>query len=120
VCTGRRFLFWWGNEPRLSISEPEVIKELLSAKNVLSYGKSQLQQKGVKDFIGKGLLMANGQDWLNQRRVTGPAFRHENLKVLDIAIPCTLRILTNKFRDSGLLNIMRISWKCFFSMVLYL
>eukprot|EP00253_Pinus_taeda_P010609 PITA_10609 len=77
---GRRFLFWWGNEPRLSISKPKVIKELLSAKNVLSYGKSQLQQKGVKDFIGKGLLMANGQDWLNQRRVTGPTFCHENLK----------------------------------------
>eukprot|EP00253_Pinus_taeda_P033445 PITA_33445 len=77
---GRRFLFWWGNEPRLSITEPELIKELLSAKNVLSYGKSQLQQKGVKDFIGKGLLMANGQDWINQRRVTAPAFHHEILK----------------------------------------
>eukprot|EP01018_Ginkgo_biloba_P037269 Gb_00446 [translate_table: standard] len=77
---GKRFIFWWGMEPRLTISEPELIKELLSAKHGLSYGKSQLQQKGVKDFIGKGLLMANGQEWANQRRVVAPAFHHDNLK----------------------------------------
>lgn len=77
---GRRFIFWWGIEPRLTITEPELIKELLSAKHGLSYGKSQLQQKGVKNFIGKGLLMANGEDWANQRRVIAPAFHQENLK----------------------------------------
>ncbi|KAH9292686.1 hypothetical protein KI387_042130, partial [Taxus chinensis] len=95
---GRRFIFWWGIEPRLTISEPELIKELLSVKHGLSYGKSELQQKGVKDFIGKGLLMANGQDWVNQRRIIAPAFHHENLKGHVIHMVESTSCLINKWK----------------------
>ncbi|KAH9327720.1 hypothetical protein KI387_007898, partial [Taxus chinensis] len=67
---GKQFVMWWGVEPRLAVSQPEVIKEMLYSH---SYGKSALQQKGNKDFIGKGLLMANGEEWAHQRprRCTG-------------------------------------------------
>jgi hypothetical protein len=40
-----------------------------------------LQQKGVSDFIGKGLLMANGDAWAHQRRLVAPAFRVERVEV---------------------------------------
>ncbi|GLJ13653.1 hypothetical protein SUGI_0217350 [Cryptomeria japonica] len=97
---GKRFIFWWGTEPRLTISEPELIKELLSAKHGLSYGKSELQQKGVKNFIGKGLLMANGQDWVNQRHIIAPAFHHENLKGHVVHMVESTACLINKWKKS--------------------
>eukprot|EP01018_Ginkgo_biloba_P000014 Gb_21651 [translate_table: standard] len=77
---GKRFIFWWGIEPRMTVSEPELIKEIMSSKYSLCYGKSHLQQRGVCDFIGKGLVMANGQEWAHQRRVVAPAFNPERLK----------------------------------------
>lgn len=77
---GKRFLFWWGTEPRLTVSEPEQIRDLLSSKHVQCLGRSDLQRKGVNDFIGKGLLMANGDAWAHQRRLVAPAFHLEKLK----------------------------------------
>jgi len=43
-------------------------------------GRSWLQQQGTKNFIGRGLLMANGQDWHHQRHLAAPAFTGERLK----------------------------------------
>lgn len=77
---GSQFVLWWGVEPRLTVVQPELIKEILSSKHSYTYGKSQLQQKGNKDFIGKGLLMANGEAWAHQRRIVAPAFHAEKLK----------------------------------------
>ncbi|KAH9309144.1 hypothetical protein KI387_037055, partial [Taxus chinensis] len=76
----KRFLFWWGIEPRMSVTEPHLIKQILSSKYSLCYGKSYLQQRGVRDFIGKGLVMANGEAWAHQRRVVAPAFTPERIK----------------------------------------
>jgi cytokinin trans-hydroxylase len=77
---GKQFILWWGVEARLTVLQPEQIKEILSSKYSYSYGKSHLQQKGNRDFIGKGLLMANGEAWTHQRRIVAPAFHSDKLK----------------------------------------
>ncbi|KAJ0043693.1 hypothetical protein Pint_18785 [Pistacia integerrima] len=76
---GKRFIFWNGIEPRMCLSETELIKELLS-KYSMKAGKSWLQQQGSKHFIGRGLLMANGDDWHHQRHIVAPAFMGDRLK----------------------------------------
>ncbi|KAI3432972.1 uncharacterized protein J3R85_007403 [Psidium guajava] len=76
---GKRFVYWNGTEPRMCLTETELIKELLSKYSTLS-GKSWLQQQGSKHFIGKGLLMANGDDWYHQRHIVAPAFMGDKLK----------------------------------------
>lgn len=78
---GKRFIYWNGSEPRMCLTETELIKELLSKYSTLS-GKSWLQQQGSKHFIGKGLLMANGDDWYHQRHIVAPAFTGDKLKVI--------------------------------------
>lgn len=78
---GKRFIFWYGNEPRLCLTETDLIKEFLSSKNSPATGKSWLQRQGTKDFIGKGILMANGQDWFHQRHIVAPHFMGDKLKV---------------------------------------
>lgn len=80
---GKRFVYWNGAEPRLCLTETELIKEFLSKCSTVS-GKSWQQRQGSKNFIGDGLLMANGQDWYHQRRIVAPAFMGDRLKVLII------------------------------------
>lgn len=67
-------------EPRLCLAETELIKEVLS-KNSNVCGRSWLQRQGTKHFIGKGLLMANGEDWYHQRHIVAPSFMGDKLKV---------------------------------------
>ncbi|PSS33601.1 Cytokinin hydroxylase [Actinidia chinensis var. chinensis] len=76
---GKRFIYWNGTEPRMCLTETKLIKELLSRYSTKA-GKSWLQQQGSKHFIGKGLLMANGDDWHHQRHIVAPAFMGDKLK----------------------------------------
>ncbi|CAL9774182.1 unnamed protein product [Musa acuminata subsp. burmannicoides] len=77
---GKRFMYWYGSEPRLCLTETNMIKELLSSKYVQITGRSWLQQQGSNHFVGQGLLMANGHSWFHQRRIVSPAFMADRLK----------------------------------------
>ncbi|PKA47135.1 Cytokinin hydroxylase [Apostasia shenzhenica] len=91
---GKRFVFWYGSEPRLCLTDTDLIKEFLSAKGVHLSGKSWLQRQGTKHFIGQGLLMANGDQWLHQRHVVAPAFMGEKLKShMGYMIECTKKTM---------------------------
>ncbi|MCO5600388.1 hypothetical protein L7F22_054500 [Adiantum nelumboides] len=91
---GKSFVFWWGVEPRLAVYDLEHIKELLSNKHVYALGRSKLQREGVMHFIGRGLLMANGDAWTHQRRVVAPAFHVHKLKYqLDHMVQCTSELV---------------------------
>ncbi|KAJ1391416.1 Cytochrome P450 [Sesbania bispinosa] len=76
---GKRFLYWNGIEPRLCLTETELIREFLSKHSTVS-GKSWQQRQGSKHFIGEGLLMANGEEWYHQRHIVAPAFMGDKLK----------------------------------------
>ncbi|KAJ0987208.1 hypothetical protein J5N97_005564 [Dioscorea zingiberensis] len=91
---GKRFMFWYGSEPRLCLTEIDMIKELLSSKFVHVSGKSWLQQQGSKHFIGQGLLMANGDNWFHQRHVVARAFMADKLKDhVGYMVDCTKKML---------------------------
>ncbi|KAF7847671.1 hypothetical protein BT93_L2739 [Corymbia citriodora subsp. variegata] len=100
---GKRFIFWNGTEPRMCLTETELIKELLFKYNTVT-GKSWMQQQGSKHFLGKGLLMANGEDWYHQRHIAAPAFRGDKLKsCAGFMMECTNQMLQSlrKAVDSG-------------------
>lgn len=78
---GDPFLFWNSSEPRLCLTDTDMIKEFLSSKFIHTTGRSWLQKEGSKQFIGRGVLMANGQEWQSQRHVISPIFMGEKLKV---------------------------------------
>ncbi|XP_057467737.1 cytokinin hydroxylase-like [Actinidia eriantha] len=90
---GKRFIYWNGTEPRMCLTETKLIKELLSRYSTKA-GKSWLQQQGSKHFIGKGLLMANGDDWHHQRHIVAPAFMGDKLKgYAGYMVECTGQML---------------------------
>ncbi|ONK66181.1 uncharacterized protein A4U43_C06F4960 [Asparagus officinalis] len=91
---GKRFVYWYGSEPRLCLTDTDMIKEFLSSKHVQSSGKSWMQQQGTKNFIGQGVLMANGSNWFHQRHVVAPAFIGEKLKGhLGYMVECTKKTI---------------------------
>ncbi|RZS98867.1 cytochrome P450 [Aquimarina brevivitae] len=47
-----------------------------------NYHKSPLQSKELARYIGEGLLTANGDKWLKQRRLIQPAFHKKKLEML--------------------------------------
>ncbi|CAD6219405.1 unnamed protein product [Miscanthus lutarioriparius] len=78
---GKLFVYWYGSEPRLCLTDAAQIKEFLSSKYAASAtGKSWLQRQGTRHFIGRGLLMANGAHWSHQRHVIAPVFMPDKLK----------------------------------------
>ncbi|KAK4490579.1 hypothetical protein RD792_001263 [Penstemon davidsonii] len=79
----------------MCLTETELIKELLSKYSTIS-GKSWLQQQGSKHFIGRGLLMANGDDWYHQRHIVAPAFMGDKLKsYAGYMVNCTKEMVTS-------------------------
>lgn len=60
--------------------KPEYIVHVLQ-KNHRNYRKS-FAYDGLKPFLGKGLLTAEGDTWLRQRRLAQPAFHREHLHQL--------------------------------------
>ncbi|KAG5535316.1 hypothetical protein RHGRI_023176 [Rhododendron griersonianum] len=83
----------------MCLTETDLIKELLS-KYSTKAGKSWLQQQGSKHFIGRGLLMANGDDWHHQRHIVAPAFTGDKLKgYAGYMVDCTRQMLQS-LRDA--------------------
>ncbi|XP_033140645.1 cytochrome P450 709B1 isoform X2 [Brassica rapa] len=71
---GETFLYWDGTEPRLCISDPELVKHVLSSKS--------------------------GADWVRHRRILNPAFSIDRLKVMTkVVVDCTLRMLDEWSED---------------------
>ncbi|GJY70819.1 cytokinin hydroxylase-like protein [Tanacetum coccineum] len=96
---GKRFIYWNGMEPRMCLMETELIKELL-LKHSTSSGKSWLQQQGCKHFIGRGLLMANGNDWHHQRHIVAPAFMRDKLKsYASYMVECTKELIQSMEKE---------------------
>ncbi|KAL6862400.1 hypothetical protein ACP4OV_016741 [Aristida adscensionis] len=77
---GRVFVYWYGSEPRVCVTDAGMVRELLSSRHARVTGKSWMQRQGAKHFIGRGLLMANGATWSHQRHVVAPAFMADRLK----------------------------------------
>ncbi|KAL6657482.1 hypothetical protein ACP70R_005262 [Stipagrostis hirtigluma subsp. patula] len=75
---GPKFVIWFGTTPRLTISEPELIREVLlsRAEHFDRYEAPPL----ICQFEGYGLSNIHGDEWARRRKILAPAFHTENLK----------------------------------------
>ncbi|GAB2210827.1 hypothetical protein Droror1_Dr00016113 [Drosera rotundifolia] len=97
---GNRFIYWNGFEPRLCLTDITMIKEFLS-NHSHSSGKSWLQRQGSKNFVGDGLLMANGDNWHRQRHLVAPAFTADKLKGYAVHVLECTRSMVRSLEDQA-------------------
>lgn len=77
---GATFLVWFGPTVRLTISDPDLIREIFTSKPE-SYEKVEAHPL-VKQLEGDGLLSLKGKKWALHRKIITPTFHMENLKLL--------------------------------------
>ncbi|CAK9141003.1 unnamed protein product [Ilex paraguariensis] len=68
---------WAGSKPRLTIMDPEIVKEVLSNK-LGHFGKPPLSPLIL--ILARGLTTLEGEKWAIHRRIINPAFHLEKLK----------------------------------------
>nr|APU50922.1 cytochrome P450 734A6 [Fritillaria cirrhosa] len=96
---GEPFLYWFGPTPRICITSPEQVKQILSNKFGF-FGKSK-PNPNIMALFGKGLVMVEGSDWARHRRVVSPAFAMDKLKMMTTKVAeCTLSMFEN-WRDQA-------------------
>lgn len=74
------FLYWWGNDTRFVIRDPEMAKEIF-IKNHDSLKWAPSKSHLVTQVFGKGLVIHVGDKWNAERHAINPFFHQESLKV---------------------------------------
>jgi PHYB activation tagged suppressor 1 len=77
---GPKFLIWFGRTPRLTISEPELILEVLVSR--AEHFERYVAPPLIRQFEGVGLTNIHVDEWARRRKLLTPAFHTENLKLL--------------------------------------
>ncbi|KAK4398164.1 cytochrome [Sesamum angolense] len=72
---GENCFIWFGPKPAALISDPEMIKEIMSKNYVFEKISSPFDQ-----LLGKGVAAYEGDKWEKHRRLINPAFHLEKLK----------------------------------------
>ncbi|KAJ7294817.1 hypothetical protein O6H91_Y229700 [Diphasiastrum complanatum] len=73
-------LFWQGTAaPTLNITDPEMIKEIMSTKSSC-FHRAALEAQILERFLGKGIFVVEDDEWTRHRRIINSAFHIEKLK----------------------------------------
>eukprot|EP00249_Psilotum_nudum_P024036 c29068_g1_i2 orf=133-1395(+) len=94
---GKPLLYWFGSKPRLIVSEPELIKEILSNK-FGHYSKTK-SRPDSGDLIGKGLVVLDGKKWAEHRRMVSPAFNINHLQLMTSTMATSVAEMLDNWRN---------------------
>lgn len=79
---GRPFVYWLGPRPRLMVSDPELVKAVMTdSTGAFDKSGSGMNNPLARQLFGEGLVGLNGETWARHRRVIAPAFNMERVKV---------------------------------------
>ncbi|KAL3501534.1 hypothetical protein ACH5RR_035983 [Cinchona calisaya] len=95
---GKNFLLWVGHKPQLIVTEPELIREILSNKDH-AYPKMKVDTF-AKKLIGDGLVMTEGEKWVKLRKLANQAFHAESLKDMVPAMIDSVETKLEKWRNN--------------------
>ncbi|GMH15934.1 hypothetical protein Nepgr_017775 [Nepenthes gracilis] len=77
---GATYLIWFGPNPRLTISDPALIREIFSTSSEL-FEKYE-SHPTVRKLEGNGLISLKGETWAHRRKIISPIFHTENLRLM--------------------------------------
>ncbi|KAF2324984.1 hypothetical protein GH714_022082 [Hevea brasiliensis] len=89
---GDTLLYWHGTQPRITITNPELAKQILS--NKFGFYEKPKSRPSIRYLTGYGLILVQGLDWVRHRRVLNPAFSIDKLKIMIKKMAeCTISML---------------------------
>ncbi|KVH93776.1 cytochrome P450 [Cynara cardunculus var. scolymus] len=108
---GPTFLIWFGPMARLTVADPDLIREVFCSKSEL-YEKNEAHPL-IKQLEGDGLLSLKGEKWALHRKIITPTFHMDNLKLLvPVAASSVVKMLDklSNMSDSGKVEIEVSRW----------
>ncbi|KAJ7296578.1 hypothetical protein O6H91_14G074900 [Diphasiastrum complanatum] len=78
---GETLIYTFGSEVRLTITDPELMKEILSDK--FGHFPKVPASPAVRDLFGDGLVTSSGEKWAYQRRILNSGFYVDKLKAME-------------------------------------
>ncbi|CAN1795302.1 Cytochrome P450 CYP749A22 [Linum perenne] len=93
---GKNYLQWYGSRAQLVVTEPELIKEVLTSRNG-DYEKEAFSAF-MRDLIGDGLVVSRGEKWVKMRRLANHAFHGESLKGMVPAVIASVEMMLERWR----------------------
>ncbi|KAK0577948.1 hypothetical protein LWI29_002719 [Acer saccharum] len=92
---GEVFVFSLGNTQILHVTQPEVVREIITCTS-LDLGKPSYQQKERGPLLGRGILTSNGAAWSHQRKILAPEFYKNKVKgMMNLITESTMMLLTS-------------------------
>lgn len=101
----------------IATQDPGFIDHVLRV-NHRNYNKSRIVTEQLGRFIGNGLLTANGDYWLRQRRLIQPGFHHEKIKALYANMQRTVDQFLNAFPVGSNIDVYPLMNKLAFDIVI--
>ncbi|CAL1360115.1 unnamed protein product [Linum trigynum] len=95
---GMNFLNWYGTKPQLVVTDPELVKEVLSNKEG-AFPKKFIQSYADK-LLGNGLFASQGEKWVKMRKLANQAFHGDSLKAMIPAMVASVEAMLHRWRDA--------------------
>ncbi|GJX83686.1 cytochrome P450 CYP749A22-like protein [Tanacetum coccineum] len=96
---GKKFLYWLGPQATFVVTEPQLLKEIMSDRDILM-AKQDVGSIFQKIF-GEGLTSSKGDKWAKQRKVANHAFHGERLKNMVPSMIESVDIMLKRWKVSG-------------------
>ncbi|KAF8648151.1 hypothetical protein HU200_065004 [Digitaria exilis] len=93
---GPMFLIWFGPTPRLTVAEPELVREILLTR-ADAFDRYEAHPI-VRQLEGDGLVSLHDDKWALHRRVLTPAFFPDNLNRLAPHVGRSVAALAERWR----------------------
>ncbi|KAJ6296584.1 hypothetical protein OIU78_022324, partial [Salix suchowensis] len=90
------FLQWYGPQAQLIITEPELVKHILSNKD-RAYPKTKVSSE-IKKLLGDGIVLSEGEKWVKLRKLANHAFHGESVKGMVPEMITSLEIMLERWR----------------------
>ncbi|XP_031477983.1 cytochrome P450 CYP72A219-like [Nymphaea colorata] len=95
---GKMFLLWSGASPVVTITDPEMVKDILTNK-FGHFGKPPVHP--LLKFVALGITTLEGEQWATRRKIINPAFYLDKLKGMTPAFVASCEQLIKRWENAA-------------------